>query len=359
LGALGLMRAIPLISFALFGGALADQRDRRLLLLATQTVLALFSAVLAIATETGYASVALIYVLTLLTATASTLDDPARQALIPNLVPRSRLAQATTLNILSHDIAAVVGPAVGGVAIAQLGIGATYWLDAASFGAVIWALLAMRARPAVPQLAQGGLHAVAEGIRFVRGNPIILPLMVLDFLATFFGASLVLLPIFAKEVLEVGPNGLGLLYAAPAAGAVAGGLTLAALPAIRRPGRSVLLAVAAYGAAMALFGASNGLPLALLALAASGVADTVSMTLRHTIRQLATPDELRGRIAAVHSMFSGGGPELGNLEAGVATRFFGPQPAVIAGGLACIAVAGGVAWLSPRIRRYHLGERPP
>jgi hypothetical protein len=240
-----------------------------------------------------------------------------------------------------------------------LGIGTTYWLDAASFGAVIWALLAMRARPAVPALAQGGLHAVAEGIRFVRGNPIILPLMALDFLATFFGASLVLLPIFAKEVLEVGPNGLGLLYAAPAAGAVAGGLTLAVLPAIRRPGRSVLLAVAAYGVAMAVFGASNGLPLALVALAASGVADTVSMTLRHTIRQLATPDELRGRIAAVHSMFSGGGPELGNLEAGIATRFFGPQPAVIAGGLACIAVAGGVAWLSPRIRRYHLGERPP
>ena len=356
LGALGLMRAIPTLSFALVGGAMADARDRRRLLLLTQVVLALFSVTLAVATQAGAATPVLIYVLTLLTATASVFDDPARQALIPALVPRQRIAQATTLNILARDVAAIMGPAAGGVAIAQLGMAATYWLDAASFAAVIAALLLMHSRPAVPVVVQGGAHAVLEGLRFVRHNPVILSLMTLDFLANFFGASLVLLPIFALDVLGVGPNGLGLLYAAPAAGAVAGGLVLAALPAVARPGRAVLVAVASYGVAVVGFGAAGSLPLALVALAASGVADTVSMTLRHTIRQLATPDALRGRIAAVHSMFSGSGPELGNLEAGVTARLFGAQPAVIAGGAACVLVALAVGALSPRIREYRLPD---
>jgi MFS family permease len=197
---------------------------------------------------------------------------------------------------------------------------------------------------------------VVDGLRFVRDNPVILSLMVLDFLATLFGASLVLLPIFADEILGVGESGLGLLYSAPAAGAVAAGLVLAALPVSLRPGRMVIIAVACYGLAVAAFGAASSFPLALVALAATGAADTVSMTYRHTVRQLATPDELRGRIAAVHSVFAGGGPELGNFEAGLTARLFGTQPAVIAGGLACVVVAAGVAALSPRIREYRLDE---
>jgi MFS family permease len=296
-------------------------------------------------------------VLTFLTAVADCFDDPARQALIPQLVPHNRIAQATTLTILTHNIAAVAGPAVGGIAVAQLGISATYTIDAISFFAVILALLAMHSRPEVPVLASGGVHAVVEGLRFVRFNPIILPLMVLDFLATFFGASLVLLPIFAEEILNVGADGLGLLYAAPAAGAVAGGLVLAALPAPRRPGRMVLIAVALYGLAVAIFGATTSFPLALVSLAAAGAADTLSMTMRHTIRQLATPDELRGRIAAVHSVFAGGGPELGNFEAGVTANLFGTQPAVVLGGIASIAIAGLVALFSPAIRGYTAESR--
>jgi MFS family permease len=357
LGTLGLLRAVPTVSFALVGGALADARDRRRLLLLTQAILASFSAALAVATQADVASVWLIYVVTFLTATASCFDDPARQALIPQLVPRERLPQALTINILSHNIAAVAGPAIGGVAIGLLGLGATYWLDAASFAAVIGALLAMRTRPEVPVIARGGIHAVIEGLRFVRDNQVILALMVLDFLATLFGASLVLLPIFAQEILHVEEAGLGLLYSAPAAGAVTGGLLLSALPAARRPGRLVLLAVAGYGVAVAIFGAASSYPVALLALAASGAADTVSMTFRHTIRQLATPDELRGRMAAVHSIFAGGGPELGNFEAGVAARLLGTQTAVIAGGLACVALAGAVAVLSPSIREYRIDDR--
>jgi MFS family permease len=359
LGALGLLRAIPTISFALLGGALADQRDRRRLLIVTQTILALFSVILAVATGTGNASVLLIYIVTFLTATTDVFDDPARQALIPNLVPRHRLAQATTLNILANNIAAVVGPAVGGIAIATVGLTATYAVDAFSFAAVIMALLAMRERPAVPVLERSGIHAVIDGLRFVRENPVILSLMVLDFLATLFGASLVLLPIFAKDILKVGASGLGLLYSAPAAGAVVGGIILSAMPVTRKPGRLVILSVACYGVAVAIFGAAPTFLIALAALAATGAADTVSMTFRHTIRQLATPDELRGRMAAVHSVFAGGGPELGNFEAGVTAKLFGTQNAVIVGGLASVVIAIGVAMFSPRIREYAIDEPEP
>jgi MFS family permease len=359
LGALGLVRAIPTIAFSLIGGTLADARDRRRLLLITQMVLAGFSAVLALATQMEFVTVALIYGVTLCVSTADTFDDPARQALIPNLVPRHRLPQALTLNILAGNVATIVGPAIGGVAIAAFGLSFTYWLNVASFGAVIAALLLMRERPAVPVIARGGIHAVIDGLRFVRQNPVILSLMVLDFLATFFGSALVLLPIFASDILQVGAQGLGFLWSAPAFGAVLGGLVLSVLPTARKPGRMVLGSVAAYGAAIIAFGLAPNFWVALLALGATGVADTVSMTFRHTIRQLATPDHLRGRIAAVHSVFSGGGPELGDFEAGVTARIFGTQPAVVIGGVAVILVAVGTAMLSPRIREYSLDERPP
>ncbi len=359
LGALGLFRAIPTIAFALVGGAFADSRDRRRVLLITQALMGGFSAILAIATATGNASVALIYILTLLTATASTFDDPARAALIPNLVPRNHLTQALTLNILARNIAAVVGPAVGGVAIATIGLSATYWLDAASFAAVIGALLAMRLRPKTPVVIGSGIQTVIEGLRFVRHNPVILSLMALDFLATLFASSLLLMPIFADEILDVGESGLGLLYSASAAGAVAGGLVLSALPVAHRPGRMVLGAVAIYGASIVVFGLAPSFPIALAALAMSGVADTVSMTFRHTIRQLATPDALRGRVAAVHSVFSGGGPELGNFQVGVTARLIGIQPAVVVGGLLTICLAGVVAVISPRIRDYVIDAPEP
>jgi len=359
LGILGLLRAVPTIAFALVGGTFADARDRRRVLIVTQTLLGFFSVVLAIATGTGRDSVGLIYVLTVLTATVDVFDDPARQALIPNLVPRHRLAQAITLNIVAGNIAAVAGPALGGLAIAAFGLTATYALDAASFIAVIFALVAMRDRPAAPVPTQSGIQAVVEGLRFVRENPVILSLMILDFLATLFGAALVLMPIFASEILEVGANGLGLLYAAPAAGAVAGGLILSILPVSHRPGRMVIMSVACYGIAVAIFGAAPSFLVALLALGASGIADTVSMTFRHTIRQLATPDALRGRIAAVHSVFAGGGPQLGDFEAGLTARLLGTQTAVIAGGLACVGLAAVVAVVSPRIRDYRVDEPEP
>jgi MFS family permease len=360
LGMLGLMRAIPTITFSLVGGALADARDRRRLLIATQAILAAFSTVLAVATQAESISVTIIYIVTLMSATADCFDDPARQALIPNLVPRHRLPQALTLNILAGNVATIVGPAVGGVAIASFGLGATYWLNVTSFGAVIAALLVMRERPAAPVIARGGIHAVIDGLRFVRQNPVILSLMTIDFLATFFGSALVLLPIFASDILEVGPRGLGFLWSAPAFGAVLGGLVLTVLPTSRRPGRMVLGSIGCYGIAIIAFGAAPTFWVALLSLGVSGVADTVSMTFRHTIRQLATPDHLRGRIASVHAVFSGGGPELGDFEAGVTARLFGTQPAVIIGGIAVLLVAGGAAIFSPRVRDYTLDapERP-
>lgn len=360
LGLLGLFRFVPVFAFGLVGGVVADRRDRRRTLLATQSVLLLTSALLAGLTITGAASIAWIYGVTFVSATVGAVGNPARQALIPALVPRGEIAGAMSMSIFGSQVAAVSGPALGGLTIGVAGVATAYVLDAVTFAAVIAAALAIRARPTVVAATGSGLAAAIEGLRFLRGSPILLGVMSVDFLATFFGASTYLMPVFAEEILGVGPQGLGLLLAAPAAGAVLGSVAMGSIRMPARPGAGVLLAVAAYGACILGFGLSRHVGLSLAFLAASGAADAVSMALRHTVRNLATPDALRGRIAAAHSTFAMGGPQLGEFEAGAVAAVAGAGTSVALGGLGTLLTVAVVARRVPAIARYRVtGDTPP
>jgi MFS family permease len=355
LGAIGVARIVPLILLALGSGVLADALDRRKLMLFSQLAMMLCSAALALASSLGVVTVWWIYAVTALSSAASTLGMPARQALVPSLVPREHLSSALSLNIISWQTATIVGPTLGGLAIAWLGVASVYWIDVVSFVAVIAALLLMRVGALAGERRPVNLKAALEGFVFVRRNTLIWSTMLLDFLATFFSSATVLLPLFATDILQVGPQGVGLLYAAPSVGAVLASAILSVRGALRRQGPILLVSVLLYGVCTLVFGVSASFWLSLLMLMGVGASDTVSMVVRQTIRQLTTPDEMRGRMTAVGMLFFAGGPQLGEVEAGVAARIMGGPLSVAAGGLACILMVGIVAALTPNLRTYDGG----
>src|SRR5467141_185019 len=328
LGMLGFFRIVPIIVFALGGGVVADALDRRRLMLFTQTALAMVSVALAVLAHAQRTTPAAIYALAFVAGAATAFDNPARQALVPRLVDREHLPNALSLYATVWQVATIAGPALGGALLAWSGPTAIYLLDVLSFGAVIAALLAMKHRHVGLGKSQISAKAALDGLRFIRRTPLIWSTMLLDFAATFFAGSMLLLPIFADQLLHVGPRGLGFLYAAQPAGA------------------------ALTGAAIAVFGISPWFWLSFLMLALSGAADTVSMVIRQTIRQTLTPDELRGRMSSVNMIFFMGGPQLGEVEAGVVARLVGVRVAVGSGGLLCAAIAAAVALLVPALRRY-------
>lgn len=355
LGLVGAVQVVPIIGFAMLSGVVADALDRRKVMLVTQTTMALLAATLAALTFGGLRTIWPIYLLATLSSAAASFDGPARQALIPNLVPREDLASAISLNTLMFQIASVLGPTLAGLVIAGWGIGWVYAVNAASFLMVIVALLLMRARPRVglPDNARITWAAAREGLAFVFAQPIVRSTMLLDFIATFFASATALLPIFAQDILHVGARGYGWLYAAPSVGAVLAGLvTTHAIDRIERRGAVLLWSVAAYGAATVVFGLSLSFWLTLLCLACVGAADTVSTVIRNIIRQLETPDELRGRMTGVNMMFFMGGPQLGELEAGVVAQLVGATFSVVSGGLGCLAATAVVAWREERLRHY-------
>ena len=359
LGGIALARAIPTILLSLFGGTLADQVDRRWLLLISQTTLAVFSALLAIAIQAGMTNITLLYAFAALTAAASAVSVPTTQAFIPALVDRERLANALTINVLASNVAAVVGPAVGGLVIGSLGVAAAYWIDAASFFVVVAALIAMRSRVAPAPLPRRGLGALLDGLTFVRERPVLWQLMVIDFLAVLFASRFGLLPVFAETVLKIGAQGLGLLYAAVSFGAVIGSALFAFLPQPKRPGRLVALTILAYGGVLAVFGLAHSFVIALLLLATSGGLDAVSSALRQTARQLATPDRLRGRVGALASTFAIGGPRLGDFQAGMVASVFGAGNAMFIGGAGCLFMALLSRWWARPLWRYRGEELDP
>ncbi|MCS6887639.1 MFS transporter [Chloroflexus sp.] len=358
LGAIGAARLVPLVLLALGSGVLADAIDRRRLMLGAQIAMMLCSLALALTTNLGLAALWVIYTVTALAAAANTLGLPARQALIPSLVPREHLAGALSLNIVAWQLATIVGPTIGGLLIERGGVGLVYWVDVVSFTAILIALLLMRPRPLAAEKRDISLRAAIEGLRFVWRTPLIWSTMLLDFLATFFSAATTLLPIYAQSILQVGPQGLGLLYAAPSVGAVIASVICSIWGAGNRQGPLLLWAVAIYGLSTTIFGISTHFGLSLLMLAINGAADTVSMVVRGNIRNLETPDELRGRMVAVNMLFFAGGPQLGEIEAGVAARLLGTQLSVALGGLACVLMTGAVAAKVPILRNYTNGSRP-
>jgi MFS family permease len=353
LGLIGLMRAVPIVFSSLLGGVLADTHDRRRVLLAAQAASMVIAVALALLTQSGWISAGLIYLLAALAAGAMGFGGPVWQAIAPNLVSREHLTNAMSLINIMRQTARIVGPGLAGFVIAWRGVVAVYWINAASFLAVLLAFSLMRA-PAQenPGAARLALSSIGEGIRFVRNTQILFSTMLLDFLGTFFASASALLPIFANEILRVGPRGLGMLYSAQSVGAVLAATAMSFSGDVKKKGALVLWAILIYAVATALFGASRSFPLSLVCLALVGAGDTVSTILRHTIRQLVTPDHLRGRMNSVIMIFTQGGPQLGNLEAGLVATWIGAPLSVVAGGIATLILVAAVAWRVPQLRQY-------
>jgi MFS family permease len=355
LGMVGLVKVVPIVVFALIGGVLADALDRRRLMLSMQIVMLTSALLLAWHTLSGGTALWPIYALTAINSAAAAFEGPARQSLIPALVPRSVLPNAISLNTIAFQLAAVSGPALVGPILVFWGVGFVYLINSISFLAAIWAVLAMRDLPAhAPEnVAQLRPSAAWEGLRFVFGSPLIRSTMLVDFFATFFSSAMALLPIFTQDILEMGPNAYGWLYAAPALGAAITSLILVRIePRIVRRGAVLLWSVAAYGLATVVFGLSHEYWLMFLCLALTGASDTVSMVLRNVLRQLATPDRLRGRMTSVNMIFFLGGPQLGELEAGVLAHAVGASASVVIGGLASLGTTAWIARTTPVLRTY-------
>jgi MFS family permease len=356
LGAIGLVRILPIILFSLIGGVAADSYDRRRLLLVTQSVMTAVALTLGAFSLAGKTSLLVLYVCTAVGAAAIAFDNPARQSLIPSLVPKEDQPNAFAVQSTGFQVATIAGPVLAGLVIARVGTGWAYVLNAASFLAVLFALATLRFRPAPEEgreKPQGfSLTALREGIAFVRGTPILVAAMTLDFWATFFSSATALLPIFARDILKVGPEGFGWLSAFPAVGSLVAGVTLSLLPPIRRQGRALLFSVLLYGAATVGFGFAPNFWVAAFFLALTGASDTVSTILRNIIRQTVTPDALRGRMVSINMLFFMGGPQLGELEAGVVAKMYGAATSVVSGGVACVLIVLFLANRWPWLRDF-------
>src|SRR5256884_8279004 len=351
LGLIGLVQAIPRLIFSLVGGVFADVFDRRRMLIVIEIVLALMSAVLALCTAFQVINMVIIYSVVLIAASVSSFEFPARQAIIPTLVRREEMSDALSLSMVMMQLTYIIGPTAGGFAIAWIGVANTYWFDVISYFVVIGSMLLMVV-PRIPagKRAQAGFGALVDGMRFLRAHPIILAVLSLDFFATFFGSPRALLPVYASDILHIGPQGLGLLLAATSIGAVALTPFTGRISRISRQGLGVVLAIICWGICIIAFGFSPGpFWLSVLFLAGSGAADMVSMILRGLVIQLTTPDEFRGRINAVNAMFVIGGPMLGQFESGLVAGIFSTEFSVVSGGLACILANLAVVALCPTL----------
>jgi MFS family permease len=357
LGIVGLVRVLPIVAFSLISGVIADVMDRRKLVLATSIGGGIVALALAWLAFAHVQVVWPIYVFAALGAAASAFDSPARQALLPMLVTREHLPNAVSLNTAMIQTAAVGGPVVSGLVIATMGLGWAYVANAISFGAIAIALRMMRDVPAVErQVGRNdtvSVKAALDGLRFVFSSPMIRSSMLLDFFATFFSSATALLPIFAQDILHVGARGYGWLFAAPAVGAVIGSVSMIRFTdAIERRGPVLVWAVVAHGLSTMVFGLSRMFWLTFLCLALAGLSDSISMVIRNLIRHLETPDSLRGRMTGINMVFFMGGPQLGELEAGLVANWRGAPFSVISGGIGCVLATAAIVGLTPALWKY-------
>lgn len=352
-----------MLVFALFGGVIADRFNRRKVLFITQSIMALVAVCLGWLSLTGEIQIWHIYVLTAIQAAASSFDLPARQSLVTNLVPREDLPNAFSMNSIAFNTGAIAGPALSGLAISLLDLQGVYWLNAASFLVLLAMLAAMGniAQDTIPAQSRRVVDfgAIADGIRFIRRQPIILSSMILDFFATFFSAANTLLPFVAQDILKVGVVEYGWLSAGQSIGAVSVGLFLSQRGKIRRQGALLLGAVVVFGLATTVFGLGRSFWIVLLALIVIGGADEVSTILRNTIRQMQTPDHLRGRMVSINQIFFNGGPQLGEVESGLVAQAFGIPAAIISGGLGCVLAVVVISRIWPQLGRYDGSEPVP
>jgi MFS family permease len=357
----GGVRFAAVICFSLVGGLIADRYNRRLILFLTQSISLTVALALGLLTLFGVIRLWQIYLLTAIQASATAFDLPARQSLVPNLVPVADLPNAFSLQSIAFSTGAILGPGLSGVVIGYWGQAYTYLINAGSFLAVIIALVAMGKVPQQQAVAKKGLKAaltdIRDGIRFIRGQPLILSSMILDFFATFFASANTLLPYFSQYILHIGEVAYGWLAAAPSVGAVIVGLIISQFNNIRRQGQFLIVSVVIFGLATILFGISRLYAIIFLALVLTGAADSVSTIIRNTIRNLNTPDSIRGRMTGVNQIFFMGGPQLGEIEAGAAAQGFGVPFAIISGGVGTILIVILIAAHWPILIRYN-GDEP-
>ncbi|WP_245600021.1 MFS transporter [Embleya scabrispora] len=345
-GLVGLCSVVPLIVFGLLGGAIADSLDRRLVGLVTASGLSAVSIVLAVQAFLDLGQVWLLYAAVAVQSAFFAVNNPARTSMLPKLLPVERLPAANALNSIAMALAMTVGPMLGGLVIGLWSFQAAYLIDAIAFSAALYAMWRLPSMP--PTRAEGGPRraSVLEGLRFLRSRPNVRMTFSTDIVAMVFGMPRALFPAMAATLYGGGATTVGLLVAAPAVGSLAGGLFSGWLGRVQRQGRAVVLAVIAWGTCVAVFGLGGPLWLGLILLALAGCADTISMVFRNTIMQVATPDEMRGRLAGVFIVVVAGGPRLGDFEAGSVAALSTERISVVSGGLACVilVIALSLRW---------------
>jgi len=352
LGFVGLVQVLPIILLALPAGHVADRFDRKRVAIASLLLLIAASLALAVISFT-VAPIPLIYVTLFAIGVALAFHRPAVAALLPQLVPPEKFANAVTWNSVGWQLASVIGPALGGLVIAwRHRAGAVYLIDAGLMLVFVICLTRVRGQQLARAREAVTIRSLLGGVRFVWHTKVILAAITLDLFAVLFGGATTLLPIFAKDILHVGAEGFGWLRAAPSIGAVIVAILLLGRPPMRRAGKSLLLAVAGFGIATIVFGFSRSFPLSLLMLILAGGLDMISVVVRQTLVQLRTPDDMRGRVSAVNSVFIDTSNELGGFESGAVANWFGPVFSVISGGIGTILVVIAVAMLWPEIRKY-------
>lgn len=352
-GAIAGVQLVGVLLFALGGGAVADTVDRRRLLFATQVGLALTSLLLAGLAVLERPPLWAIYGVAFAAAAIGAVDQPARSSALPRLVPRERFPAALALNQVNFQTSSVAGPAFGGLLLAAVGPGGAYLVDVATYGAAILAVALMAPLPPLGGVTRASLEAVREGLRFAASRRIILSTFVADLDAMIFGMPTSLFPVLSQQVFRSGPIGFGLIEAAPAAGALVAALSSGWVGSVRRPGRATIVAILIWGVAIAAFGLSTfSLALALVFLAVAGAADMLSAVFRSTIVQLEAPDELRGRVSALHTLVVTSGPRLGDMEAAAVAALIGPTASVVSGGILCVLGVIGVARAFPELAAH-------
>ncbi|HVE79637.1 MAG TPA: MFS transporter [Gemmatimonadaceae bacterium] len=363
LGLIGLAEALPFIATALYAGHVADRIDRRRLTVAAAVVLLACSVALLACTVGGLLatrrSVWIVYAVIALSGVARSFLQPARTALSAEIVPRELYANSITWRSSTWQLAAVAGPALGGLVYGWHGATAGYVVDVALTAAGAGWFAAIRHRsPERSPIGEGLSRSLRAGLRFVWRSPVVLGAMTLDLFAVLFGGATALLPVFASEILHVGPRGLGLLRAAPAAGAVVVSVLLTYRRPWERAGHALLASVAAFGLCMVGFGLSRDFLTSLVLLMVSGAADMVSVNIRSMLLQTHTPADMLGRVSAVNAIFIGSSNEIGAFESGVAARLFGTARSVVLGGVMTLLVVGATAWRAPALRRLRRIESP-
>jgi MFS family permease len=351
LGFIGLVQIVPVLLFSLPAGQIADRWSRKSIVVITQIIMGLAAALLAIlSAEQG--ALLLVYGTLALLGSATAFYDPASSSLLSQTVPADVFANAATWSSSSWQFAAVTGPALGGFAIAATGHATVvYVLDAASCAIYLGLVFFLNSKQATYTREATALRSLAVGVGFVWRTKIILATITLDLFAVLLGGATTLLPIYAENILHVGPIGLGWLRAAPSIGAVVMALSIAHLPPFKNAGWTLLLAVAGFGAATIVFGVSRWFPLSFAMLVALGGFDNISVVVRSTLLLLRTPDAMRGRISAVNSVFVGSSNQLGGFESGLAAAIFGPILAVVGGGVGTILAVIAVALIWPEVRQ--------